>query len=162
MAEVEQTVVKGGICWMDICITKKHKGVEMSVKVDPRIEEAMASMCAGKAEPIESFCRDWVGLDPDHPLQVRRSYTLDNPKDYRLDHMGGAISISYRDEPVNISFLRFVGVGSPTGVTFLMTGPYSPDYPKQVGSSISGAVKQFVRDFIVPKSINFRLSSTEI
>ncbi|HVI40367.1 MAG TPA: hypothetical protein VM577_06880 [Anaerovoracaceae bacterium] len=166
MAEIEK-VTKGGVCWFEMSISRGKKGLAFYVKADPRVEEFFAGIGNGIKDPLEAYGRDWYPLGDKgievynlgnakiptaNPLQNPR-YTVSNPTEGLVLPKTAA---------VNISFLRFVGVGSPDGVTFGISGPYSKDYIRDIQKVMAQEIRNLIRDYIVPVNLNLRISSTEI
>jgi hypothetical protein len=61
----------------------------------------------------------------------------------------------------NISFLQFVGISSPGGVTFRMNGPYLDDTVRKISGGIVKGARKLIKDYIVPMRITLRIMSQE-
>lgn len=164
MDNLEQpaVVMKGGECWLEISMERKLKGLEIWVRVDPRVEEFVKTLGEGDegTEVLETYGKSWVSGDPNKPIKVTRLNREINNANYNLDSVGTSL-VQSRSGP-NISFLRFVGVGTPEGVKFIITGPVSRDYIRSIRENVLVAARQLFRDYIAPVHINLRITSTEL
>ena len=165
MAEQLDSVIKSGICWFELSIERGKGGLELFVRADPRIEEFMVSLSAGKNDIIDIYGKSWFPIG-ERDIKVYRVETElssldDAPKRYLICRPAENLEFP-RNDQVNLSFLRFVGIGSPEGVRFGIAGPFSKEYVRKLSSTILTEVRNLVKEFIVPININLRISSQEI
>ena len=155
---------KGGACWIEISLHRgrDYKGLEIFVKADPKIESFFAAQSQAPAIDIRSFGENWSPIDPS-PLLIYRIANDTIGDCYRFDNVGAPFTLpSARDPKANLSFLKFIGISSPTGITFGVNNPSSKPFVKELANSISVASKAFLRDHIVPFHISLRVSSQEL
>lgn len=153
-------VSKGGECWLELTIDRKSKGTELWVRTDPRVEEFIRSLAEGEEvyDSLDHYGSNWRVVDK--PISVFRLNREIDTQSYVLSLIGGSL-VNTRGG-VNISFLRFVGVGTPEGVRFSVTGPINRDYIRTIKDNILTGSRQLFRDYIVPVHINLRVTSTEL
>ena len=165
MTEQLDSVVKGGICWFELSIERGKGGLELFVRADPRIEEFMTSLSGGKKDGIDLYGKSWFPVGGKEIQVYRLETELPNleetPRNYVLSHPAEDLEFP-RNDQVNLSFLRFVGIGSPEGIRFGITGPFSKEYVRKLSSTILTEVRNLVKEFIVPIHINLRISSQEV
>jgi hypothetical protein len=156
-----EKVVKGGVCWFQIAAERGPKGLVLYVKTAPQVEEFVKGLGNGGKDGVDAYGRGWSAAPGGEPLEIHRidkdlqnmSYTLNFP------------TIGFREEKmgrVNLSFLRIVGVGSPTGAKFMMNGPFSKQFVKENLAAATQEARSLIRDYIVPIHINLRISSQEL
>lgn len=161
MKELEpQRVVKGGVCWFDLAIDRGPKGLEIFVKTDPRVEDFVKSLGTGKKENVEIYGRTWYSL-AGKPLEVWHMEKALLSSLYTLDGVTEPFK-SPRDGRVNLALLRVVGVGSPEGARFGISGPFSKTHVREVMGDVINETRNLIRDYIVPIHMNLRISSQEI
>lgn len=162
MAEAEVgAVVKGGVCWFEMSISRGARGMEVFVRAAPQIEQFMKDLGKGEKENVAMYGRDWVSLDATDLMVYAVTKTFTTPNTYTIGRASEGFE-NVKDGKINLTFLRLVGIGEPAGVRFLITDPVSKQYMKRIAGSVIQEVKNFVRDFIVPVQINLRISSQEI
>lgn len=162
MAE-ELEVVKGGVCWIELALNRGPRGLVVHVKTVPEIEEFMKALGDAK-DAVEVYGRSWQPHAPTRDLEVYRqnnSLTGDQPLSYTISKPCEPL-VDLKVERVNLSFLRFVGVGDPQGVCFVITEPFSEPYVTKLSRMLVLECKHFVQDFIVPVHINLRISSQSL
>jgi hypothetical protein len=165
MDQTTETLVKGGICWFTMSITRGKNGLIIYTKTDPRIEDFFQSLGQGQKEPPEAFGPDWYAINK--PLHVHGYYKAlpTMPIEYSVNMPGGPFTIRDKNRPievVNISFLRLIGIGSPEGVSFGVVGPFSRDYIRETQGKILRQVRNLVQEYVLPVNINLRISSQEV
>lgn len=155
-----QQVVKGGTCWVDLAIDRGPKGLEIYVKTDPRVEAFVKALGNGYPDNVEIYGRSWFSLTP-AVLEVHQLGRNLESSMYTLE----AVAENFRastEGPVNLSFLRIVGVGDPQGVRFGVTGPFSKTRIRELMGDIVKETRNLIRDYIVPVHLNLRISSQEV
>lgn len=155
-----QRVVKGGVCWLDITPSRCPKGLALYVKADPRIEDFIKSLGSGKKDTIDVYGRSWFSLTQGMDLEIHQIERNVQSDRYALDAV--AESFRSRDNRVNLSLLRIVGVGDPQGIRFGLTGPFSKPYIKESLQAIIAETRSLILDYIAPIHLNLRITSTEI
>lgn len=155
------SVTKGGECWLETTVTRNSKGIEVWVRTLPKVEDfiKMLSEGDGGVDTLDAFGKQWFSINP-NPIQVSRIVKEVESNHYSMNTIGGTISSKHGG--TNLSFLRFVGVGSNEGVKFGMAGPHSRDYIKTMVANILTGSRQLFRDYIAPVHINLRVTSTEL
>lgn len=159
---IEEQVVKGGICWFEMSIRRGKNGLHLSMKADPRIEEFIKTLGEG-VEDLEIYGKDWVPMGKAKIRVYNLEKRFPNPGDgkFFLSRPSGGM-IDYSTNLVNLSFLRFEGIGSREGVEFIAIGAYSRDYVDDLKVRVLNEVRNIVRDYIAPINVNLRISSQEI
>lgn len=169
---MDLSVSKGGVCWAEFSLGRCPKGIDMTVRVLPQIEEFIKSLSGGKSEPSEAYGMEWFPIYPAGDIMVYRTdkktidgetWTIDkiaqplihipNPREELVPE--GARG--NHSKKVNLSFLRIVGIGTVDGVRFGIHGPFSKDFIKQYGTDVIREMKTFVQQYIVPVTINLRI-----
>lgn len=156
-----QKVMKGGVCWFDLAIDRGPKGLEVYVKTDPRIEDFIKSLGSGKKDSVEVYGRSWFSLTSGVELEIHRLDQQLQVSTYSLDAVAESFKTS-RDNRVNLSFLRIVGIGDPQGIRFGIAGPFSKSYVRELMGDVVTETRSLIRDYIVPVHLNLRITSTEI
>lgn len=159
---VVEKVSKGGECWLEISLDRKATGLEIWTRADPRVESFMESLSEEDRTPdaLEVYGKQWLPIDPEHPILVRRLMKEIESPIYTINAV--CLPLTSSRAPGNVSFLRFVGVGSAEGVRFRIVGPISRDAIRTMKDNILSASRQLFRDYIVPTYINLRVTSTEL
>lgn len=152
-------VSKGGICWFEMSINRGAKGMELFVRAAPQIEAFMKNL-GGEKEQVAMYGRDWIAVGG-KDLEIYGIGKIGNGQTYALSRPAEGFD-NPKDGRVNITFLRLVGISEPAGVRFLITEPVSKQYIKGISARLIGEVKNFVRDFIVPVTVNLRISSQDL
>lgn len=156
---MEQELSKGGEKFGYISVDRRSKGVEIWVKLDPKVEELIQSAAEGAGTyttPLESFGRTWVGLDPSPTIKC---YNLERPLDgstYTLSNPCGP----FKDPKgkTNLSFLTFKGIGSPDGVRFMVLGPTQAEFVKDYSRKIVEGITYFLREYLVPIHVGINVT----
>lgn len=153
-------IVKGGVTWFELALGRSRAGLEVWVKAAPTLEDFMKGLSdGGKSEPTESFGRKWQPTGIGAELRV---YNLNHPGypkggDYTINKPGDY----FDNDLVNLSFLRLVGISDPAGIRFIVTGPYSKMFIKDLSAKIIVETRGLIREYMVPVTINLRISSVE-
>lgn len=157
---MDLSVNKSGICWAEFSFNRHSRGLEIFVRTVPEIESFIKSLGSGKVDPSEAYGREWFPIGA-QVLMINRTDSK--------DVVGPGWTISRVAEPfsnpkenkVNLSFLKIVGVGSPEGVRFGANGPFAKDYVRDLSQSIVRETSNLIKSYIVPLHINLRISSQE-
>lgn len=156
--DLNAQIMKSGVCWFEMTIGRNKKGIELFVRATPELESFMASMGSGDTDDITAYGRDWCSdISKLRVYRITKDVALGTFSLARVcEPLDGA---NQRDLRVNLSFLRFVGIGEPAGITFTVIGPFSKAYITKLSASISAEVKELIRQYIVPVQVNLRISS---
>jgi len=129
---------------------KGCKGTEITIKADPVIEDFVRDLGDGTVRPLQAGYA-WYPINP-IPAEI---YTFGNGElpapdfdTYQMDAVNKGLVLE--GDAVNLSFLRFKGIGSPLGVTFGIKAVYSPSLMESLKTRIGKACRQLCRDYIVP------------
>lgn len=164
MSEMQNLeVVKSGICWFELGVGRGSKGLEISLKAVPQLEEFFQGLSGGKKDPIELYGRNWSSGD-NRDLEIyglQRDLQLENAN-YFVNRPTEPLEEDGRGSRLNLSFLRLVGISDPQGVKFVISGPYSKEYTRVLTARIGAETRNLIRDFVVPVYINLRISSQDI
>lgn len=156
---METEISKGGISFGQISMDRRSKGIEIWVKLDPKVEEMIQSASEGGGtytNALESFGRSWIGMNPTPSIQV---YSLERSLDgtnYTLSGVCGALKDG--KSRTNLSFLTFKGISQGEGVRFLIVGPAGADFVKEYGKNVVRDVTAFLREYLVPIHIGINIS----
>lgn len=159
-----QTIVKGGATWFNIAIERGPKGLEIFAKTDPRVENFIKSLGAGKKDDVTLYGRSWHSLSG-KPLEIHQ---IESQQKGQLGQVGYTLDApaegfqSQRDGCINLSFLRIVGIGDAEGIRFGISGPHSKTHVRELMTAVVRETRNLIRDYIVPIHVNLRITSTEI
>jgi hypothetical protein len=150
-------------------------GITVKVKAHRDVEDFMSAVGHGRKSAVEMMGDMWQNSVPDgKPLMFYDSeQRFDAQSLYTLEHVGNAPLISVgggerlralgeppsNRELVNLAFLRLAGISEGDGVSVGIAGAYSFDYIKRLKTSLPRAVEQFLRDYVVPITINLQILS---
>lgn len=150
-------IKSGSVDWLLLSLRRRSKGMEIYVKVDPRVEEFMASLSDGVSEPLESYGRLWEPID--EPIKV---YSLNKELMYDGYVLGKASSAMLdRNNNINLSFMQFVGASK--GVKFFIPGPINGDYlTVTLKERILSMSSKFFHQYIVPINLKLRITADEV
>ena len=139
--------------------TSGHPGLRITIKADPCIESFFKEHCNGESDALDLYGRTWFSIDQENPIKVYRSQ--DDPKgnDYTFGDVCGALGKNPKSGKVNLSFLKFVGIGSDNGVTFGISFPLSREFVLSFRQDLGMAIRAFVQDYIVPIHIELKIVS---
>jgi hypothetical protein len=155
---VETEISKGGEDWGTITVDRRSKGIEVWARLDPKIEELVASASEGQgsySNAMETFGRNWVGINPTPDIKI---YSLERPLDgatYYLSGVCGALKDG--KGRTNLSFLTMAGIGKPEGVRFLILGPAQADQVKEYGKNVVRDITYFLREYLIPVHIGMNI-----
>lgn len=156
---MEMEFTKGGEDWGRVDLWRRSKGVEVWAKLTPKIEELVQASSEGQGSyqnSLESYGRSWIGLDPTPTIKV---HSLERPLDgpgYYLSGVCGVLKDS--KGRINLSFLTFVGVGTPTGVRFMVLGPIGEEAFRDYGLRVRKEIQAFLREYLVPAHIGINIT----
>lgn len=162
-----EVVTKSGEEWLRLSMVPDKRGMRIDVRAHPLVEEFMQSLGGGKKIELTEMPRHlWTGVDDINSLGVYRMDTaLRNDgismRTFRIDTPG--YGIIDEDDIVNLSFLRFVGVSAPEGISFISTRDVYPvSYRRQLRTKIGNAFRDFCRDYIKQVKITLIMTGQEI
>lgn len=162
---MSEFVNKSGEEWLRISLLSHKRGLMISVKVHPLVEEFMSGLAGGKSIPLmEAGQHQWEPIDDTQPLSY---YQFVNP--VRNDGRGtyyisGGIgtNIVNADDQINLSFLALTGIGT-TLISFLSTKEVYPlNFRRELKVRIANAFRDFVREYIRPVKITLVMTSQEL
>jgi len=147
---------------------KNSIGLIIHATADPQIEQFMKLHSGGETVGVEMFGTSWLPVN-DQPLQVYktpRNFLTTSPR-YSVNAVGREmLPAGTRDGidplgegPVNLSFLRLVGISSSAGVKFGLAGAFSKAYGKALHTSIAAEMDNLVNGYISPIRLNLRIVS---
>jgi hypothetical protein len=152
------SVIKGGIEWLDARIVRRAKGLEISVKAHPMVEEFMADLAQGRrSTDLSSYANNWTA-----PGQLMvRSISDEFYSEYcAMDYIGGQL-LTEGSSKINLAFLRFEGISSPDGVKFFIGGPIGKDSTRQLAQKLTSVIALFVKEHLGKFAINLKVYSVE-
>jgi hypothetical protein len=144
--------------WTQIRMDRTPVGLKITVQADPKVEAFMASLGDGKTHTLATYGRGWQPPTIEAQLEV---YDVHGggaipDKEYTISAVGSGLVVN---DLANLSFLRFKGLGSPEGVTFVIPGPFSRAYLKPTSDQLLTAIKHFLKDYVVPTSVLLKVTS---
>src|SRR3990172_9347751 len=156
-------------------LSRSKAGFNVLIKTHPTVEEFMKNLGIG-AEEVSPFNYGRHWSLPKGALRELTAYWLPEelngilPTDstrlfYRLDRLGQPLMLEgeARGIPiVNLSFLRLVGIGDGSGVTFNVSGVSSRDGIRELAAQLKQAQRAFNLAYMKPITINITMSSTEL
>ena len=150
------------IDYLEISCVRRFKDLELYVKVSPRVEDFIASLCdSNKFDPLEALARNWVSANAGNKIQVYRFVKeLPLALGQHLLSVGG--SLYNRNGAVNLSFLQFVGLSKPEGITFCIEGPIDKASIQKLNSDIIAAMEGIIKGFIAPVRTVIKIYSQEL
>lgn len=162
MADIEE-VNKGGESWLQMSIDRTSAGLLVWVKADPRVEEFMSTLSAYKTAPatekLSDYGTNWRAVPGAEPITLYKLYKPVRSTEYTLDNpCGNAFDDSDR---VNLSFLRFIGIGA-AGTSFIIDGPFNEEDLRKAYRNVLRMAARFFKEYIVPVHVNLRISSQEL
>jgi hypothetical protein len=154
-------VIKGGKTWFELAIGRNGNGMTMFLRTDPEVEAFMRNLGNGKMDGISAYSDYWTSLTGT-PLNVYRlEKNFESSPRFSIGNPGESLRLE-KGGKVNISFLRLVGVGSPAGVQFGISGPVSRQYITDTRLLIVQAVRELIKEYIAPIHIVLRITSQEV
>lgn len=185
MSEVQEvedaTVVKRGETCIITSLRRSALGLSLTVKAHPAVELFMRGLSPADTPPVEVALSDryWsipagkppllaykIGtpippfINPSTGLHLFTLNNLSRPLlDAGRDSEGGH---NERDLPVNLSYLRLVGISEGVGVTFNVRGVYSLDALRVMQEKISVAQQQFYIHYIRPINLSVIVQTQEV
>lgn len=158
-------IIKRGERVGDLTVSRGSKGLTISVKVHPSIEELLRSWGTGAIDSVTAYGRHWTSSDGEdmkaYALATETPRTFRSGSDnYVLTHVGQPIMID--EGYLNLSFLRLVGISEGTGIKFSVRGVYSTQELRLIREKISLAIRQFYMDYLLPMDLNVVISSEDV
>lgn len=167
MAE-DLTCIKRGETPIQGRLTRSSKGLRLSIKAHPLIEQLLREWSTHEAISVGTLGREWFPSDKE-PFQVWSLNQSLGPQlfgpalYYRIDQPGTPlIKIGDGMTTINISFLRLIGISEGTGKTFDIKGVYSKDYIHDLGQKLITACKSFYASYLLPVDLHIKVSTEEI
>ncbi len=180
-------VVKGGETCISLGLERSTKGLRVTIKAHPRVEEFFKTLCGNEVKDAQLTDRHWRLSDDNAPLYC---YTLPPNTDgfpqeeggeYVINRVGAPLVVNNTPDPggaparidgngrylgynpkVNISFLRMVGISESQGITFYVGGVYSKDAVIKLLEQIGTGLRRFYIDFIRPMNVSVQISTQSI
>lgn len=179
--EVEAAVIKRGETCVITTLSRTALGLQLRVKAHRAVELFMQGLASPELPPVEVSLADryWVTLAGKPPLMAYRIATplpsVTNPITggslFTLDRLSRPLldndpdspgSGRERDMPVNLSYLRLIGISDSQGVCFNVRGVYSLDALRMLQERIAYAQQQFYINYIRPINLSVIVSTQEV
>lgn len=177
--ELEAAVVKRGETCVITTLSRSALGLSLRVKAHAAVELFMRGLAPPDSPPVEVSLADryWVPQKAAQPLLAYRlgapMPAIINPMTgsplFNLDRLSRPIlddidseGRSRGDVPVNLSFLRLIGISEGPGVVFNVRGVYSLDALRAMQDKISYAQQQFYINYIRPVNLSVIVSTQEV
>lgn len=180
LTELESTVEKGGETLLITNISRGLRGIFITLKAHPLLEEFTANLGTGELLDVRAqYGRSWNSRD-DSPLQV---YDLTEPSlqgvlragntSYRIDRPGAALIEEVqerdpdRDRPtyrtvINASFLRLQGIGTGGGVCLHIKGPFPSSQVRTLQTAWDDILVHLYRTFMQKMDITIITTSSKV
>jgi hypothetical protein len=123
----EATTTKGGRVQIQTGFHRTARGLIVSIKTQPEVEEFFATIADGKRVEVNSIGRLWMPLDKpliaySIPKEVGEYVNLNTSKQqyYSLQGLGNGLNyaVNRQDDTLNLSFIRLVGTSEGAGIEF--------------------------------------------
>lgn len=176
--ELEAAVVKRGETCIITTLSRTALGLSLRVKTHPAVELFMRGLAPADAPPVEVGIVDryWVPTTKQPFLAYRMGIALSpiiNPATggplFTLDRLARPLlddvdsdGRARSDLPVNLSYLRLIGISEGAGVVFNIRGVYSLDALRTLQDRIAIAQQQFYVNYIRPVNLSVIVSTQEI
>lgn len=173
--EATAAVVKRGETCIITTLSRTALGLSMRVKTHPAVELFMRGLAAEDATPMEVALSDryWVPIGKQPLLAYRLAQILPpviNPVTggplFALDRLSRPLIDTedgrLGDVPVNLSFLRLIGISEGAGVSFQIRGVHSLDSLRLMQDRLQHAQQQFYINYIRPVNLSVITSTQEI
>lgn len=158
-------------------------GLILRIQANPVLETYMQQLSKGRALPVDSFGDLWHNCgNKDKGLEVYDVSDSLSTKNYQFNAVAQPLTYNRYGEDgprvrraanglevaeparvdediINLSFLKLVGISDEGGVTVGIAGAYSAAYMQTLQSKLPAVTKEFLRDFIVPITINLQIIS---
>lgn len=159
--EVNNNLVKGGEQMLQISLRRSTKGVTVSVKTHPLIENFFRQQ-GGETIRVNEMGREWHGKNLVAYLTPPTGTINGAAVSFTVDELGRSlVRTDGRVEVVNISFLRMVGVSEGEGITFEIRGAFSLKYIQNLANKLVQASRQFYIDFLRPVDVTVTVNTQE-
>lgn len=177
--ELEAAVVKRGETCVITTLSRTALGLSLRVKAHPAVELFMRGLAAPDSPPVEVSLADryWVPINSKSTLLAYRLgapmpivvnpntgqplFTLDRLARPLLDDTDSE-GRPRGDVPVNLSYLRLIGISEGAGVVFNVRGVYSLDALRNLQDKIAYAQQQFYINYIRPVNLSVIVSTQEV
>lgn len=164
-AENETVTIRKGGQVVLFSMKRSTKGIHVSLKVDPSIEELFREWAKGRlidASGPHANGKLWEGKEG--PLSAYAAigvegYFQSAEGTYNLVRVGTNL---HDDNGTNLGFLRLQGASSPEGIQFFVKGVYSSDAVREAGRKIKSALQHFYVNFVKPLDVVITMSSMEL
>jgi hypothetical protein len=152
-------------------------GLILRIQARREVEEFMSGLAGGRRSPLDVVGDGWHTISLDGaPLEFYDAeFRSPQNQSYTLNGIGLPVLLQNRDrddvqrppreiarqldEQVNLSFLRLVGISEDSGVSVGLAGAYSEEYFRKLKAVFMPAATQFLRDYLVPITINLHVVS---
>ena len=161
-------VIKRGETPIRIDLRRSPKGLTISMKVHPLVEEFMKNSGDGTLSDVRKVGRYWlpIGKDP-QPLQAygvspnMSGHTFSDGLSYRLTNVGQPL-LDVNNGAVNLSILRLAGISDPAGVTFGVPGPVTVSQLRALAQNITRCARHFYVEYMQPIEMSCFVNIQEI
>lgn len=150
----------------------KSVGIRLTVKAKPELESFMQTLSKDRKEPVLDYGELWASLS-NTPLEV---YRIEEPlgpssrNGYNITSIGMGLLLPSNNRDLrgeldsyipNLSILKLVGISKPDGVSIGIYGAFSASYVNSLTQCLPRGTDQFLRDFLVPMTINLHMVSSK-
>lgn len=165
MAEVKDNLVKGGEEIIQLSFRRTTKGVSVSVKAHPLIEQYFIDNSKGEQTVrVSEYGRVWISETPlsVHYMDISPTPSVSAGISYSFSAVGkNLIQVDGRTQTVNLSILRLVGISEGIGVKFEIRQVFSHEAIQSLAQSFIKATRQFYIDHIKPFDVTVSLVTQE-
>lgn len=165
---ITENLVKSGENMVMISLLRSARGIKVSVKTHPSIEEFFKTQ-SNELVSVKELASQWSEVDKS-PLNVWHitndpgvvrsgsiAYFINRPGSSLI----GKLDTPGQEEPINLSFLRLKGVSDVQGVQFEVKGAFSLAYLQKLAQKIVLSSRQFYVDYLKPIDITVSVNTQE-
>lgn len=176
--DLDAAVVKRGETVIITTLSRSARGLTVRCKAHPNVELFMKGLSEPDTPPVEVGVADRYWLPPPGSktplLAYRLSQNLESPRGvsgaplFVFDKLARPLidqegdEMPHRDQPVNLSYLRLVGISEGMGVTFDIRGIYDLTLLESMLEKIKHAQQQFYVQYIRPVNLSVIVSTHEV
>lgn len=170
-AVADMNMVKEGDTVIHLGFRRHREGLFLNVKTHPSVEEWFKGLATGENSDVRGIGRYWAALDKEAPLMAYNLqepipiFSLDSHRQVRFDWLARPLVSNVNgarlDEApmpgskpldINLAFLRLVGIGESSGITFQIKGVFSEAACAAMRDNVLDGCREFYKKYM--KSIN--------
>lgn len=143
---------------------RSRHGLTIICQAHQAIEELFQSWGTGEKQPIRAHGGYWKGLRGNELEVYQLAKLIGVQKSaggvyYTIDRPGQELYLQDRDygQVVNLSFLRLVGVSTPSGVAFTVAGVHDTETYDSLCKVIPTAIERFYATYLMPVDVKLRI-----